>query len=142
MRVFDNTGKPLYRDYIPGEQLPPGYSVEPFFPGYIYDHGKSLYWGEAVGEGGYVYAEPGMYGHVALLDIASIVNGDNNKNVVAAIENLSARFDNLSEAVANMKMVLDSGQLVGQIGTKVDKRLGVLAGRKERGNFMAFITAN
>lgn len=42
------------------------------FPGYVYDKGVSTYRGEEVGEGGYVYAEPGMYGHVALLDIASM----------------------------------------------------------------------
>ncbi|MDO5397823.1 MAG: DUF5906 domain-containing protein [bacterium] len=45
---------------------------QPLFPGYKYDHGKSTYRGEEVGEGGYVYAEPGMYGNVALLDIASM----------------------------------------------------------------------
>lgn len=42
------------------------------FPGYKYENGVSTYRGEEVGEGGYVYAEPGMYGHVALLDIASM----------------------------------------------------------------------
>lgn len=45
---------------------------KPIFPGYIYDHGKSTYRDEVVGEGGYVYAEPGVYGNVALLDIASM----------------------------------------------------------------------
>ena len=44
----------------------------PIFPDYIYDHGKSTYRDEEVGEGGYVYAEPGMYGNIALLDIASM----------------------------------------------------------------------
>ena len=44
----------------------------PIFPGYKYEFGKSTYRGEEVGEGGYVYAEPGMYGNVALLDIASM----------------------------------------------------------------------
>ncbi len=42
------------------------------FPGYVYDHGVSTYRGEEVGEGGYVYAEPGMYENIALLDIASM----------------------------------------------------------------------
>lgn len=42
------------------------------FPGYVYDFGKSTYRGEEVGEGGYVYAEPGMYENVALLDVASM----------------------------------------------------------------------
>ena len=44
----------------------------PVFPGYKYERGKSTYRGETVGEGGYVYAEPGIYGNVALLDIASM----------------------------------------------------------------------
>ena len=44
----------------------------PIFPGYKYEGGKSTYRGEEVGEGGYVYAEPGMYSNIALLDIASM----------------------------------------------------------------------
>lgn len=44
----------------------------PLFPGYIFKNGKSIYRGEEVGEGGYVYAEPGIYYNVALLDIASM----------------------------------------------------------------------
>ena len=47
-------------------------SLLPYFPGYKYEGGKSTYRGDEVGEGGYVYAEPGMYGNVALLDIASM----------------------------------------------------------------------
>lgn len=42
------------------------------FPGYEFDAGKSTFMGEVVGEGGYVYAEPGMYQNVALLDVASM----------------------------------------------------------------------
>lgn len=38
----------------------------------IFVQGKSIYRGEDPGEGGYVYAEPGIYGNVALLDIASM----------------------------------------------------------------------
>ena len=44
----------------------------PIFPGYKYEAGMSIYRGEEVGEGGYVYAEPGMYTNVALLDVASM----------------------------------------------------------------------
>lgn len=47
-------------------------SLLPYFPGYTYENGKSTYRGEEVGEGGYVYAEPGMYVNVALLDIMSM----------------------------------------------------------------------
>ena len=45
---------------------------KPIFPGYKYEAGKSTYRGEDPGEGGYVYAEPGIYGNVALLDVASM----------------------------------------------------------------------
>ena len=63
-RVFNNKGLPEYRDYIPGEKLPKGWSILPFFPGYIFEFGKSTYLGESIGEGGRVYSEPGMYFHV------------------------------------------------------------------------------
>jgi energy-coupling factor transporter ATP-binding protein EcfA2 len=42
------------------------------FPGYVFDAGKSSYRGEDPGEGGYVYAEPGIYENVAVLDVASM----------------------------------------------------------------------
>ncbi|MGN1370902.1 MAG: DUF5906 domain-containing protein [Candidatus Coprovivens sp.] len=47
-------------------------SLLPYFPGYKFEFGKSTYRGEEVGEGGYVYAEPGIYCDVALLDVASM----------------------------------------------------------------------
>ena len=42
------------------------------FPGYVFDSGKSSYRGEDPSEGGYVYAEPGVYSNVAVLDVASM----------------------------------------------------------------------
>lgn len=42
------------------------------FPGYEFKDGKNLYRGTDLGFGGYVYAEPGIYGNVALLDVASL----------------------------------------------------------------------
>jgi hypothetical protein len=42
------------------------------FPGYEFELGASTYRGETTGEGGYVYAEPGIYSDVALLDVASM----------------------------------------------------------------------
>lgn len=55
-------------------------SLLPYFPGYYYGPNPdpnqkgmvSLYHEEEVGEGGYVYAEPGFHRHVALLDVASM----------------------------------------------------------------------
>ena len=46
--------------------------LEEEFKGYAYDKGKSFYRDEEPGEGGYVYAEPGYYENVALLDVASM----------------------------------------------------------------------
>ena len=46
--------------------------LDEMFPGYKYEFGKSTYRGEETGEGGYVYAEPGIYHRVALLDVASM----------------------------------------------------------------------
>lgn len=51
--LFDNDGRPVFK-------------------GYVFDKGVSTYRGEEVGEGGYVYSEEGVYGNVALLDIASM----------------------------------------------------------------------
>ena len=42
------------------------------FPGYTFEAGKSMFMGEAVGEGGYVYAEEGMYRNVIYLDVESM----------------------------------------------------------------------
>lgn len=70
-----------YRNMADGENLEMLFDDEftlfdefgrPVFKGYTFDRGKSTYRGEEVGEGGYVYAEPGMYYNVAVLDIASM----------------------------------------------------------------------
>lgn len=62
--VFGNNKKPqsqfIYTD------------LSEMFPGYVFEHGKSIYRGIETGEGGYVYAEPGMYSNVAVLDVASM----------------------------------------------------------------------
>ena len=70
--IFDALGQPTYKVYKRGEELPEGYSVLPFFPGYTFEAGKSVYLGDEVGEGGRVYAEPGMYEDIALIDVASM----------------------------------------------------------------------
>ena len=68
--IFDNNGV-FYQGY--GDEYTVFDSQQrPIFPGYKFENGVSTYRGEEVGEGGYVYAEPGMYSYVALLDIASM----------------------------------------------------------------------
>ena len=67
-------------------------------------------------------------------DGARIAGGMNNKDVIAELQSLANRFDDLNEAVANMKVVLDSGELVGATSRKMDNQLGELAMRRGRGN--------
>ena len=68
--IFGNDKRPqdqfVYRD------LAEPCNDKPYFPGYSFDHGVSTYRDEVVGEGGYVYSEPGMYTNVALLDVESM----------------------------------------------------------------------
>ena len=72
----DAEGYTVY-DEVNDWKVDPAFTVfdalgRPVFPGYTFDHGVSTYRGEEVGEGGYVYAEPGIHRNVALLDIASM----------------------------------------------------------------------
>lgn len=68
--IFKPDGIPTFKEYH-GEDLPEGYSILPFFPGYKFERGVSTYLGEEIGEGGRVYSEPGMYVNVWDGDIAS-----------------------------------------------------------------------
>lgn len=47
-------------------------SVIPYFPGYKYENGVSMYKGFEVGEGGFVFFREGIWWNVGLLDIASM----------------------------------------------------------------------
>ena len=67
-------------------------------------------------------------------DGARILGGHTNKDVVSELQSLADRFDGLNEAVSNMKVVLDSGELVGATSGKMDAELGSRAMRKGRGN--------
>ena len=58
-----------YKDFLAGKDCR---GKKPYFPGYTFDHGKSVYRGEVIGEGGRVYAEPGMYSDIPVLDVASM----------------------------------------------------------------------
>lgn len=74
----------------------------PLFPGYKFERGVSTYRDEEVGEGGYVYSEPGMYGNVALLDIASM----HPSSIVAEQlfgKEFTARFQQILDARITVK---------------------------------------
>lgn len=65
----------VYTDLATGEASDPAFQrtdVINAFPGYEYKDGKNMYRGDDLGKGGYVYAEPGIYWNVALLDVASL----------------------------------------------------------------------
>lgn len=44
----------------------------PWFPGYKYEYGVSTYRGEKIGEGGKVWADPGMYSDIDTEDVSSM----------------------------------------------------------------------
>lgn len=71
-RIFDENGLPIYKTYDGKEKLPAGYSILPFFPGYVYDSGRSTYLDQEIGEGGRVYAEPGIYNDIWDGDVSSM----------------------------------------------------------------------
>lgn len=75
--IFGKEKKPklVYTNLETGEASDPAYQRKDIitaFPGYTFIDGKNMYRGDDLGKGGYVYAEPGMYTNVALLDIASM----------------------------------------------------------------------
>ena len=76
LRINDTTQRHASKIIFEGNRTPQDQFVytdlSEMFPGYTYSAGVSTYRGEEVGEGGYVYAEPGMYEDVALLDVASM----------------------------------------------------------------------
>ena len=61
----------VYTDLATGERTDGTHDIASF-PGYSFEDGKNMYRGTDLGFGGYVYAEPGMYSNVALLDVASL----------------------------------------------------------------------
>ena len=71
------------------------------FNGYTFDAGKSWYRGEDPGEGGYVYAEPGIYKKVALLDIASM--HPTSIEILNLFGKYTSKFTELKEARVAIK---------------------------------------
>ncbi len=63
-----------------------------------------------------------------------ITTRNDNRDIMNELQSLSKRFDDLSSAVANMQVVLDTGVLVGQTASQMDAQLGTYASRRGRGN--------
>lgn len=103
----------------------------PIFPGYLCEKGKSTYRGEEVGEGGYVYSEPGMYGRVALLDVNSMhPNSGRRENVLGPYTN---NFNDIVDARLAIKHK-DFDKAKTMLGGKLAKYLDDPAKAKSLSN--------
>lgn len=101
------------------------------FPGYTFDHGESHYRGEITGEGGYVYAEPGMYFDVALLDIASM------HPTSIEVLNLFGRYTRNFSAIKQARILIKHGEF-DEAGKLFDGRLAKYLTNKEDADALAF----
>lgn len=74
MTVNDSTNSLTTRIIFGKEKKPKlnWYDLAEEFPGYQYKSGKNMYRGDDVGRGGWVYANPGMYGYCKTFDVASM----------------------------------------------------------------------
>jgi len=90
------------------------------FKGYEFDGKVSTYKGEEVGEGGYVYAEPGIYENVALLDVASM--HPTSIELLELFGPYTERYSELKEARMAIKHK-DYGRASGLLGGKLKKFL-------------------
>ena len=94
------------------------------FPGYSFSFGKSEYRGENPGEGGYVYAEPGVYENVVLLDVASM-------HPTSAIEmNMFGQYTQNYADLLEARLLIKHGDLEGA-GKLFGGRLKPFLGTKE-----------
>lgn len=100
-------------EMFPGYEFDPkGIDVSRYNEGTKIVAGKSLYLGEDPGEGGYVYAEPGMYKDIALLDIASMhPNSARNMNIFGPYQE---RYNALIDARLAIKHK-DFGEALNQL---------------------------
>ena len=90
------------------------------FPGYVFDGTKSTYCEEVVGEGGYVYAEPGYYEDVTVLDIVSM-------HPTSIIElNLFGQYTKNFQALKDARVAIKNGEYTKArelLGEKIEKHL-------------------
>ena len=94
-----------------------------------------LFSAERMIQGGYFSGLTGIRSARALAnEPGSITATTDNKDVVEELKVMSKQFEELSVAVKNMQIVLDTGVVAGSITEKVDANLGTLTTRRGRGN--------
>ena len=92
----------------------------PIFPGYEFAAGKSVYRGEEVGEGGWVYSKPGMYGRSISFDVASMHPSTIKHN------NLFGPYTKNFNDILETRIAIKHGDYEsakGKFGGKLDKYL-------------------
>ena len=74
---------------------------------------------------------------VNMLGNTNAGSASSNVDLINAVNDLSNRMVDIMSRYfpqfANQQLVMDTGTLVGEIETKMDERLGIMAGHKERG---------
>ncbi len=79
--------------------------------------GKSLYLGEDPGEGGYVYAEPGIHSNVGLLDVASM-----HPHSLIALNMFGKRYTKIFSELVEARVMIKHGDFDGA-GKLLDGKL-------------------
>jgi hypothetical protein len=102
------------------------------FPGYKYENGVSTYLGEEIGEGGYVWAKPGMYENVTTFDVASM-----HPHSAIALEAFGPTYTkNFKEVVDTRVLVKHSDwetatkMLMGALASYITKDMPADVGKK------------
>lgn len=101
------------------------------FPGYEFDWGKSTYRGETVGEGGYVYAEPGVHKNVALLDVASM-----HPSSIELLDLFGPYTEKFSD-IKNARVAIKRGQL-GDARRMLDGKLAPFLEKEEDAEALSY----
>lgn len=98
--LFDAKGRPIFPGYEYKEITADEKGLplkKPYF--------TSLYRGEEVGEGGYVYAEKGVYSNVALLDIASM-----HPSSIIAEQLFGPKYTKVYQDLVQTRILIKHGQ--------------------------------
>lgn len=106
--------------------------LDEMFPGYEFDAGVSHYKGEIVGEGGYVYAEPGYYENVALLDVASM-----HPTSLIAMNMFGDKYTKRFAEIKDARVAIKHGDFE-KAGTMLDGKLKPYLGNPEDAGKLAF----
>lgn len=106
------------------------------FPGYTYHGKESEYRGEDPGRGGYVYAEPGIYADVVVLDVASM-------HPTSIVElGLFGRYTRNFEALMEARLAIKRGDLDavrnGVLGDRIGRILADLENDDARTEALAY----